>query len=177
MTDLRECVRGFRADEAGAITIDWVALTSGVLLLGIAVVYAIFNSGVTPLTNTVNGQLKTAGVGLEVGETPFQHDYPFTFDKGMMIRDWERDILAVRDTDGNISRYTLSETSGWLPGQPTYLADGTEIATYPVIADYNVKNGSYDVYDWSSGSPELIGGNGFEPSPEMQAVIDGKSGT
>ncbi len=39
----------FLSDDAGAITIDWVALTAGVLLLGILVVYAIFNNGVSTL--------------------------------------------------------------------------------------------------------------------------------
>ena len=30
-------------DERGAITVDWVALTAGILLLGIIVVYGIMN--------------------------------------------------------------------------------------------------------------------------------------
>ena len=60
----------FLRDEAGAITIDWVALTAGILLLGIAVVYAIFNSGVTPLVNSINSSLKTAGSGVVVGNAP-----------------------------------------------------------------------------------------------------------
>ena len=55
------CVR-FLRDDDGAVTIDWVALTSGVLLLGIMVVYAIFNNGVSSLVNSINSNL--AGVGL-----------------------------------------------------------------------------------------------------------------
>ena len=59
----------FLRDEDGAITIDWVALTAGILLLGIAVVYAIFNQGVQPLINSVNSNLATA-VSVNVGTAP-----------------------------------------------------------------------------------------------------------
>ena len=44
----------FLRDDAGAVTIDWVALTTGVLLLGIMVVYAIFNNGVSTVVSNVN---------------------------------------------------------------------------------------------------------------------------
>ncbi len=50
----------FLSDDAGAVTIDWVALTAGILLLGIMVVYAIFNNGVAGLVNSINSTL--AGV-------------------------------------------------------------------------------------------------------------------
>ena len=59
----------FLRDDDGAITIDWVALTAGILLLGIAVVYAIFNNGVQPLIDTVNSNLATA-VSVNVGSAP-----------------------------------------------------------------------------------------------------------
>ena len=48
----------FLSDDAGAVTIDWVALTAGVLLLGIMVVYAIFNNGVQSLVENVNSTLE-----------------------------------------------------------------------------------------------------------------------
>ena len=48
----------FLSDDAGAVTIDWVALTAGILLLGIMVVYAIFNSGVNSLVANINSTLK-----------------------------------------------------------------------------------------------------------------------
>ena len=48
----------FLSDDAGAVTIDWVALTAGILLLGIMVVYAIFNSGVNSLVSNINSTLK-----------------------------------------------------------------------------------------------------------------------
>ena len=59
----------FLKDESGAVTIDWVALTAGILLLGIAVVYAIFNNGVNPLISSINSNLSTA-VTVNVGTAP-----------------------------------------------------------------------------------------------------------
>ncbi len=47
----------FLSDDAGAVTIDWVALTAGVLLLGIMVVDQIFNDGVSSLGDHVNSML------------------------------------------------------------------------------------------------------------------------
>ena len=45
------------------MTIDWVALTAGILLLGIMVVYAIFNGGVSSLVSSINDTLRTAALG------------------------------------------------------------------------------------------------------------------
>jgi hypothetical protein len=50
----------FLCDDSGAVTIDWVALTAGILLLGIAVVYGIFNGGVGPLKDSINASLSSA---------------------------------------------------------------------------------------------------------------------
>lgn len=47
----------FLCDDSGAVTIDWVAITSGILLLGIMVVYAVFNNGVSSLVSNVNSTL------------------------------------------------------------------------------------------------------------------------
>ena len=57
----------FLADDAGAVTIDWVALTAGILLLGIMVVYAIFNNGVSSLVSSVNSTLADVGSGVNIG--------------------------------------------------------------------------------------------------------------
>lgn len=59
----------FLRDEDGAVTIDWVALTAGLLLLGIMVVYAIFNGGVSDLVDSINSELGVA-VGVNVGASP-----------------------------------------------------------------------------------------------------------
>ncbi len=60
----------FFRDDTGAVTIDWVALTAGVLLLGIMVVYAIFNNGVAVLVNKINSSLTNVDLVTDVGLTP-----------------------------------------------------------------------------------------------------------
>ncbi len=57
----------FLNDDAGAVTIDWVALTAGILLLGIMVVYAIFNNGVSSLVSNVNSTLSGITTQVDVG--------------------------------------------------------------------------------------------------------------
>ena len=47
----------FIGDDAGAITVDWIALTAGVLVVGITIVYAVFNTGVSSLVLNVNSNL------------------------------------------------------------------------------------------------------------------------
>ena len=60
----------FLIDDAGAVTIDWVALTAGVLLLGIMVVYAIFNGGVSNLVDNVNSTLTNVTTDVSTGAIP-----------------------------------------------------------------------------------------------------------
>ena len=60
----------FLSDDAGAVTIDWVALTAGILLLGIMVVYAIFNGGVASLVSNVNSTLSGITTNVDVGPAP-----------------------------------------------------------------------------------------------------------
>ncbi len=57
----------FLSDDAGAVTIDWVALTAGILLLGIMVVYAIFNNGVSTLVSNVNSTLTGVSTSVSIG--------------------------------------------------------------------------------------------------------------
>ncbi len=57
----------FLSDDAGAVTIDWVALTAGILLLGIMVVYAIFNNGVSSLVSNVNSTLVGVAMDVSIG--------------------------------------------------------------------------------------------------------------
>ena len=66
MTDFKSFLR----DESGAVTIDWVALTAGVLLLAIVVVYAIFDQGVTTLSGKIVSELESAGGLATVPTTP-----------------------------------------------------------------------------------------------------------
>ena len=60
----------FLSDDAGAVTIDWVALTAGILLLGIMVVYAIFNGGVASLVSNVNSRLVGVATDIDTGPAP-----------------------------------------------------------------------------------------------------------
>ena len=62
----------FLRDESGAVTIDWVALTAGILLLGITLVYAIFNNGVANLSQNINSNLEAAGANVSTGTPPSQ---------------------------------------------------------------------------------------------------------
>ena len=61
----------FLSDDTGAVTIDWVALTAGILLLGIMVVYAIFNNGVQSLVENVNSTLSAVSVSPGIGTLTF----------------------------------------------------------------------------------------------------------
>ena len=65
----------FLRDESGAVTIDWVALTAGILLLGITLVYAIFNNGVGSLAKNINSNLKEAGANVDTGSAPTQSSF------------------------------------------------------------------------------------------------------
>jgi len=62
--------RNFLADDAGAVTVDWVALVSGTLLLGTMTVYAVFNQGVASLVGEINDTLGSATLGVSVGPAP-----------------------------------------------------------------------------------------------------------
>lgn len=59
----------FLSDERGAVTIDWVALTAGILLLGMMVVYAIFNTGVSDIVASMNSELGL-DLDIDVGTAP-----------------------------------------------------------------------------------------------------------
>ena len=60
----------FFRDDTGAVTIDWVALTAGILLLGIMVVYAIFNQGVAGIVVSINSSLTGVVLVSDVGRRP-----------------------------------------------------------------------------------------------------------
>ena len=70
MAQLVKLLRCFRSDDTGAVTIDWVALGSAILLLGIMSVYAIFNVGVSSLVVSVNSTLAAAESAVDVGPAP-----------------------------------------------------------------------------------------------------------
>lgn len=51
--------KSFLQDETGAITTDWVALTSALVIVAIIVTFALFSEGITPLTGSINAQIET----------------------------------------------------------------------------------------------------------------------
>lgn len=63
----KEMFSQFLNDDAGAITVDWVALTAGVLVVGIMVVYAIYNNGVSSLVSNVNSNLGGLALFADIG--------------------------------------------------------------------------------------------------------------
>ena len=63
----------FLSDDAGTITVDWVALTAGVLFVGIMVVYAIANNGVSPLVVNVNSMVVDLSLGADIGTVENQN--------------------------------------------------------------------------------------------------------
>ena len=68
---LRRAARRFASNEDGAITIDWVALTAGMLLLGITLVYAIFTFGVGSTSGSINSNLSAITI-VDPGPAPGQ---------------------------------------------------------------------------------------------------------
>jgi Flp pilus assembly pilin Flp len=56
-------VKSFVADEAGAVTVDWVVLTAAIVGLGIAVIVAV-SSGVNTLGTAISSTVATQTVGV-----------------------------------------------------------------------------------------------------------------
>lgn len=56
----------FMSDESGAVTIDWVTLTAGVLLVGIMAVYAIYQNGVSTLVSNVKSNADAAATAVAI---------------------------------------------------------------------------------------------------------------
>ncbi|MEL7463214.1 MAG: hypothetical protein AAFN79_04070 [Pseudomonadota bacterium] len=54
----------FTSDKSGAVTVDWVALTAAVVVVGIALVYAIFGNDTTGF-NGVAAQITTEATALD----------------------------------------------------------------------------------------------------------------
>jgi hypothetical protein len=57
----------FFSDDAGAVAIDWITITAGILLLGIMVVYAIYNGGMSGLVPGVNDTLAGEPANIVLG--------------------------------------------------------------------------------------------------------------
>ena len=73
----------FLSDDTGAVTIDWVALTSAILLLGIMVVYAIFNGGVASLAVNISSTLAGLTTDIDTGLVPSMNQTCLKTKKGI----------------------------------------------------------------------------------------------
>ena len=58
----------FFSDDAGVMTINWLAMSSLILVLALLVAYTIFNGGVTPMIATVNPALSGGSNTVFLGE-------------------------------------------------------------------------------------------------------------
>ncbi len=63
----------FLSDDAGAVTVDWIALTASVLIVGIMVVYAINNQGVSTVVVNVNSMLVGISLDVDIGTAENQN--------------------------------------------------------------------------------------------------------
>lgn len=72
---LREVFFRFASDERGAAAIDWVALTAGILMIGVTLVYSIFNNGVGSAVSTINASLQDAQFNVDTGAVPDQDTF------------------------------------------------------------------------------------------------------
>ncbi len=67
MLNLKNAVRRFVTDKSGAVTVDWVALTAAVVIIGIGIVYAVFGSGddgVNGLVTNLTSELGQAATNI-----------------------------------------------------------------------------------------------------------------
>lgn len=67
--------RRFAKNNSGAVTVDWVALTAAVVIIGIGIVYAVFGSGddgVNGLVTNLTSELGTAATNIDgaIGDLP-----------------------------------------------------------------------------------------------------------
>ncbi|EPX87577.1 hypothetical protein ruthe_00441 [Rubellimicrobium thermophilum DSM 16684] len=61
-------IKTFRADEDGAVTVDWVVLTAAIVGLGIAVLASV-RTGATTMATNIAGELDNAVPTISFGGT------------------------------------------------------------------------------------------------------------
>ncbi len=57
----------FFSDDAGAITIDWLVLSAGIVLMGILVTYALLDNGVETMVENFNPTLEGGSNNVVLG--------------------------------------------------------------------------------------------------------------
>jgi len=68
-------VKGFLPNDSGAVTLDWVALTSSVVIIGIGLVYMVYGGDDGPISAMIanyNAELSVAADNLSdaIGDPP-----------------------------------------------------------------------------------------------------------
>ena len=98
----------FLNDEAGVVTIDFVALIAGVLMLGLMVVSSVFSQGVEPLVAKIDAslsdvQLASVGSASDVGgaESLGEGAVPEPTDTANGDQSSGSDIPSSQDTASN----------------------------------------------------------------------------
>jgi Flp pilus assembly pilin Flp len=70
VTNLKNCLRRFAANESGAVTVDWVALTAGIIVVGLAIVWYIMDQGVDVLAGKIVTGLVAVDPGITTSNPP-----------------------------------------------------------------------------------------------------------
>ena len=70
LTNLNKCLRRFAENESGAVTVDWVALTAGIIVVGLAIVWYIMDNGVDVLAGKIVTGLAAIDPGSTTGNPP-----------------------------------------------------------------------------------------------------------
>jgi hypothetical protein len=63
-------LRRLRENESGAVTVDWVALTAGIIVVGLAIVWFIMDEGVDVLAGKIVDGLVAVDPGTTTGSPP-----------------------------------------------------------------------------------------------------------
>jgi hypothetical protein len=63
-------LRRLRDNESGAVTVDWVALTAGIIVVGLAIVWYIMDEGVDVLAGKIVTGLEQVDPGVTTGSPP-----------------------------------------------------------------------------------------------------------
>lgn len=58
----RAFLKTFFSDRSGAVTLDWVALTSGAVIIGIGLVYTVFGDSDGSVSSLISGFTTELGV-------------------------------------------------------------------------------------------------------------------
>jgi hypothetical protein len=67
---LTKTVRRLRENESGAVTVDWVALTAGIIVVGLAIVWFIMDEGVDVLAGKIVDGLVEVDPSTTTGSPP-----------------------------------------------------------------------------------------------------------